>query len=518
MTATNVADVAARVNLKGAPARATRVSAAAIGLLTLLIRLAMSGRSFDLFGDEVIYADIGRSVFAGGFPQYHGNIFFLHGPAFFYLEAGWAHLLGAAPTLMGWVYQMRVLNALFAAATATVIVLLVVRASSLRPALVAGLIFALEPFCIRQNDRVLLETSMMLWVLLGYLVFTPLIEHPSPSRGRLRAVAAGLLFGCAVLTKDEGALLTVIPLLAAAVLRWGPRRALTLLTIGTTVASYAAYVAVIAANGYIGAFWQAKTAGIRRLLGLTQITGFHSSQGISLPARLLAEANYFSTTYLILILAVPALVIVIRRGRRVQRLLGLMYCAAALALGYAVGGGTLEEQELYLLVVPSVLIVPMAAGLVLSKSPSRKQRATSRPRWEVATAAVVLAVGLSINLATCAQWLWQPDDGFARLLSYLGAHVPPGASITDAAIGLSGDVGVNALSDYGYHVGFWVTPAARSQYRVRYVLVPWAEVNQGYSYLSPSQVRQLTGPGRLVFSFRGRTYGDLALYLLPAAR
>lgn len=518
MTATNARDVTARVHLRAAAARTAGVSAAAIGLLALLVRLAMGSRSFDLFGDEVIYADLGRSVFSGGFPQYRGFIFFLHGPAFFYLEAGWAHLLGAPHTLMGWIDQMRVLNALFAGATAAVIVLLAVRASSLRAAVVAGLLFALDPFCIRQNGRVLLETSMVLWVLLGYLVFIPLIGAPSSSRGRLRAVAAGLLFGCAALTKDEGALLTVVPLLAAAVLGWGPRRAMTFLTLGTTLASYTTYLAVIAANGYTSAFWLDKTTGIRRLLGLIQVTGFHSSQGISLPARLLAEGNYFGTTYLILILAVPAMVIMIRRGGPAPRLLALMYCAAALALGYAVVLGTLEEQELYLLVVPSALIIPVAARLRLSASTSRILPGTARPRRAAITAAIVLAVGLSVNLATCAQWLWRPDDGFARLLSYMTDHLPPGARITDAAVGLSGDVGENTLADYGYHVGFWVTPAARSRYHVRYILVPWAEVNQGYSYLSPAQVRRLIGPGSLLFSFHGRTYGDLALYRLPPAR
>ena len=41
---------------------------------------------YDLFRDEVIYADLGHSVTHGGFPRLQGP-FFLHGPAFFYLEA-----------------------------------------------------------------------------------------------------------------------------------------------------------------------------------------------------------------------------------------------------------------------------------------------------------------------------------------------------------------------------------------------------------------------------------------------
>ena len=124
---------------------------------------------------------------------------------------------------MGWIYEMRTLNGLLAGATAVVLVLLATRASSLRAGAVAGALYALEPFCIRQNDRVLLETAMMLWVTLGYLVFTSLIGRlaSAPRLAPRGGCRPALRF--AVLTKDEGALLTILPLLAAAVLRWGPR-------------------------------------------------------------------------------------------------------------------------------------------------------------------------------------------------------------------------------------------------------------------------------------------------------
>ena len=86
------------------------------GIATLIIRLAVHGRSFDLFGDEVIYTDLGRSVLSGGFPRF-GGPFFLHGPGYFYLEAGWARLAGHPGSLMGWIYEMRTLNGLLAGAT-----------------------------------------------------------------------------------------------------------------------------------------------------------------------------------------------------------------------------------------------------------------------------------------------------------------------------------------------------------------------------------------------------------------
>jgi len=46
------------------------------------------------------------------------------------------------------------------------------------------------------------------WVLPGYLTLVSLIARPPLRQAYARAVGAGLLFGCAVLAKDEAALLT----------------------------------------------------------------------------------------------------------------------------------------------------------------------------------------------------------------------------------------------------------------------------------------------------------------------
>ncbi len=495
--------------------RALAIVSSAAGAVALIIRLALHGSSFDVFGDEVIYTDLGRSVISGGFPRFEGTVFFLHGPAFFYLEAGWARLAGNQPSLVAWIYEMRVLNALLAGATAVVLVVLAARASSLRAAAVTGAMFALDPFCIRQNDRVLLETAMMLWVLLGYLVLSSLIRRPAPARPVLRSAGAGLLFGCAVLTKDEAALLTVLPLAAAVVMRLGLRRTVIAVTLGTTLAVYVAYLAMVAANGYWATFWYAKTYGVQRLLGLVQVTGFHSSGGGSLPARLIAEGAYFATTYIVLALGVPAVVLALRRGGSLTRLLALVHCAAAVTLAYAVALGTLEEQELYLLIVPTLLTIPMTAALRHPANRARHTRGTGARRPVLAAA---LALALSVNLATAVLWARQPDDGFAELLPYMAAHIRAGTAITIAAGSpppSQTDGGRYALED-GYKIGLWVTPAALRQEHVRYVMVEWGPIDEGYSYLSPGRVRRLIRGDRLVFSYRGRTYGQLALYQRPA--
>jgi hypothetical protein len=404
---------------------------------------------------------------------------------------------------------MRLLNALLAAATAVVLVRLAARAGSPWAGLAAGVLYAVEPFCLRQNGRVMLETAMMLWVLLGYLMFTSLIGRPLTRGTAARAIAAGLIFGFAVLTKDEAALLTLLPLLVAAVLRWGPSRPLTSLTYGAAVIPYAVYLTVVAANGHIGALWVAKTVGIKRMLGLIQATGFHSRGGGSLLIRLISEGHYFGTTYLTLALAAPAAMLVLRRGGQLARMLGLLYCAAAVALGYALTGGTLEEQELYLLIVPSLLIIPVAATLLRDPGMFRKKSAARTASVPLAAALVLI---LGINFATCIQWRRQPDDGIARLLSYMAIHVPAGARVTDA----SGS-GVIPLTLAGqYHIVPTVTlPAALTLEHVRYVVIPWAEIHGGYADVTASQVRHLVSHSRLIFSFRGRTYSDLALYLVP---
>ena len=83
--------------------------------------------------------------------------------------------------------------------------------------------------------------------------------------------------------------------------------------------------------------------------------------------------------------------------------------------------------------------------------------------------------------------------------------------------GTNGDIGQQALQPE-YYVDLWATPDARSEEGIGYVLVPWTEVYDGYSSIDASQIKHLVSSGRIVFSFRGRTYGDLVLYQLPVPK
>ncbi|MEV6327775.1 phospholipid carrier-dependent glycosyltransferase [Streptomyces sp. NPDC051909] len=495
----------------GAPRRRLRpvptaVYALGVAVLTVVLRLVNVSRAGDVFVDEVIYQELGRGAARGGFPGTSEGLFFLHPPGFFYLEAGWMKLVGTHQDVLAEVHSLRVLNALLAGVTAALLVALVARVRSRPAGLVAGLLFALDQFCIRQNDRVLLETETMVWVLAGVLVLVPLCRADPPPRARARvrarALLGGLLLGLAVLTKDHSALITVLPLLAALALGWGMPRRLTATALAASVVPYGVYVALVAGFGHGAEFWDEKTHGLRRLLGIVQETGFNAPGTPSLPGRLAAELPGYATTYLLLLLTPVALVLLLRRREPVYRLLVLFHASAILTLAYALGIGTLEEQALYLLFVPNLVAlsvtVPVPRG---------------RPALRATVVAGLVAV-LAVPATVYARERGTPDDGFVRLDAYLRTHVPPGSGIVTVDGARTRGVSYWTFEDT-YRLGNWVSPGERAVHQARYAIVPWKVIDQGYGRSTPAEVRQLTRDARLLFAVDGHTYGTLALYELP---
>lgn len=483
------------------PALRTAALAAGAFAVATVLRLFGLGRAQDVFGDEVYYRQIGNSVAHGGFPYFpgdHGELFFLHPPGYFYLEAGWQRLFGYRPDILEGIYQMRALNAVLAGATAAVLVVLVTRLRSRPAAAACAALFALDPFVLRVNDRVLLETATMLWVLLGYLVLVRLARRPLPARPRVRAVAAGLLLGLAVLTKDEAALMTTLPVLAAMVLGWGPPRRLLAATAVASLVPYTVYVVVVAANGHLADLVNTKTIGIQRLLGMVQETGFNAPKAPSLWSRMVHQAPTFGVTYLLLAVGIVALYRLLRRDDPAVRMLALLHAAAAVTLAYALLFGTLEEQALYLLVVPTLISLVLAAPAV-RRPPTRAGVAT----------AVALTLALGFSGAAYATGRITPDDGYGRLRAYMAEHVPPRAAVS--TVGGDSDL---ILTDR-YRVGTWVTPQERAYVQARYAVIFPQAVEHGYSTATPEQARALMREGRLLFAFHGRSYGTITLYELP---
>ncbi|MET7619745.1 phospholipid carrier-dependent glycosyltransferase [Streptomyces sp. NPDC005408] len=490
------------------------VLAAAVFVLTAGLRLVGVGRSSDLFVDEVIYRDLGISAANGGFPRTDEGLFFLHPPGFFYLQAAWGEIFGLNTDVVTGVYEVRVLNALLAGGTAVLLLLLVARARSRTAGAVAVVLFALDPYCIRQNNRAMLETETMFWVLAGYLVLLPLVLRPPSKTARSRALCAGLLFGLAVLTKDHSALITILPLFLALFLGWGPPRRLLLIALGACVGAYTLYTVIVAAAGHFGAFWEAKTHGFNRLIGMVQETGFNAQDKPSLAQRLGGELLTFGSTYVLLALGPIALVLLLRHKDPVHRFLALFQLSAAFTLLYALVAGTLEEQALYLLVVPNLVALAVAFPGWRREHATQERRFARRGTLLGVGAAVVLAAAVTFSGVSYANVRLQTDDGYAQLRHYMAQHVPAGSTVAAAdgktTRGITGWV----LKDK-YRVGSWVTPGARAGANVRYVVIPWKIVKDGYGRLSEREARLLAGQGSLLFSTHGSMYGTLALYELP---
>ncbi len=272
--------------------------AAVLGLVAFAVRAFGLARANDLFIDELTYAEVADDVAHGTLPHQFGEPFFLHPIGSFVVNGLVIRLFGLTGTFFELVYPLRWVNTVLGAVTVVLAVLLVHRIAGLVPAAVAGVVLAFDPFVLRQDGRVMIETPATLWILAGWLV---LIGAPAGSSVRTRrALAAGLLFGLAQVTKDMTAVSTIVPLLLAG---WW-RRTLPWATVRRVLLAfpvpYLVYLAVVAANGLLPAWFDAKVGGVLRLVGVDQETGFNASPGADLTGRLIQMLTRFGTSYVLL--------------------------------------------------------------------------------------------------------------------------------------------------------------------------------------------------------------------------
>lgn len=503
-------------------------ASASVAVLAFSLRWWRHDVNFDVFVDEFVYQGLGHSVRDGGLPRFgQDELFFLHPPGFFYLLGAWERLTGAdASTPMAAVFQARVLNALLAGLTAALLVWLVGR-RSLRWGLLAGLVFAVEPFALRQNGRVLLETAAVAWVLVGLAILIPLTE----GRHRAwRAVLGGLALGCAVLTKDMLVMLTLLPLAVAWAMR--PReRSWVRLAFPAALVPYGAYLAFVAATGHLGAWFETKGGGLLRVLGVEVTTGFSAPGAPSLWVQIRSQLLDFAPTYLLLGAGVLCAFWLLSGAAADMALIALTHLGALTLLGYSATAGTIEEHFLYFLLVPSVLVVAGAGARLQSGElgpprrrrnspvtsharPSRSARflAQSRKllfRYGAVLLACLMLLIIVLDTMTYVRWAQRTDDGYTRAREYLMARAVPGTGV----------IVVNGTSEFAlgdaFNVGPFTSDEDRIRHDVRYLVVPWKEVIQGYTYVTLDTVQELAADGRRVLTLDSPTYGSVDVYLLP---
>jgi 4-amino-4-deoxy-L-arabinose transferase-like glycosyltransferase len=460
---------------------ALAILAAAAGL-----RLFHIATAYDLHIDEVTYTTVADSVAGGGGVALHGAPFFLHPPMLFWILGGLVRMLGRPELLSDEILSYRPLSVAFSVITCAALIAIVGHATTRRTGLLAGALFAVDAFAIRFDSRLFLEAPAMTFTALAYL--TLVLGARRPASGRAWAIAAGVLFGCAMLTKDTVLLVFAPALLVALVAGRAlprPAAALALLTSG---AVYLVYLAGLLVSGDLGAWLHQKTGGFRRLAGADQLTGFNNPDSPPLSARLAANLEQFSVSYLVIVCGTAAALYVVCRLWRGGRpradaclLLGLWQLSAVGFLAYAMLFGTLEEQMFYFVLVPSIPALCVAATLLASE-PREARRISPRVVRPVLDGATVMVLVLS--LAAWHRVHTMRSDNYAQAVAYVERDLPKGTTIA-----VTEGIGQFLLPDV--RLGEWTTPDDLRRQGVDYVLVNSRLVDQGYGVATPTLARWL---------------------------
>ena len=335
------------------------------------LRAFRLGVSWEISQDEIDYLQISqgvvRTLWVVG---WDGGPFYLHPPLFFFMEAAYIKLFGVGGDLIGQIQNVRYLNAALGGLSAGAILWMGRRLAGWPAGIAAGAIFALDPFCIRISSRNFLEAPAMLWVLLGYGVLFSALVKKRGLLSRQRTIAVGVLFGLAILTKDNSAFVTLVPLGICFLLGWALPRLRSVLIGVVALGIYAIYPAIVYAIGDWETFVTQKSAGVLRIAGILQFTGFNQDGGPSFLNTILYRLDEFGTTYILLATGAVSMGVLFFTtvGKTPARRLLLAWVASAYAfLTYATLFGTIEEHFFYYLIIPSIVATTVTTALVLRR-------------------------------------------------------------------------------------------------------------------------------------------------------
>jgi hypothetical protein len=509
MTTATPAPALSRTALPRLLASRSRLSAAlpvlALVLLALGVRAIGLTSSFELWVDEMLYAELGGSVARGELPTLPDGLFFLHPPGVFIVEAVAIKLFGITGNSMELVYQLRWVSAVGGALTVG-LVFVILRRSVGTPAAFVGAVLAIfEPFVLRNNSRTFLETTAVLAVLVGVALVVDHLargEADRGRRGRIELVVAGLALGYGVFCKDVMVVCAVAPVVLAAV--W--RRTLPLreaaILVGTSAVPYLVYLIVLVASGWFGEWFIAKSKGAMRMLGFVQSTGFNAPQSPSLLSRVIAQVGFFGTSYVLLLLCPVVGVVAACSARPERRFVGLVAVMAGCFGLYSAAFGTFEEQYGYPVMVPAILAAAVSA---VELSERRRLRL---PITVTCLAFTVAAMALGIRTEATS------DDGFLQVRRWTDAYLPSGARV-----GVTNSTAELAFAD-DPRFGTWASLPELADNGASYVMTQSLPTSLGYGYARPELLTWLGANATPMIAVPGPTNGVTTLWFIsrPAVK
>lgn len=476
------------------------VLAVAMAWIAFMIRAGGLRSANDLFIDELTYTRLATTVSHGHLPNLAGHPFFLHPPGGFLIDGLVIKMLGLSGTTMDVVYQLRWVNAVLGAIMVALAFLLVRRVATLPIATIAAAVLAFDPFILRNDSRVMLETPTTMFLLAGWLLIVIGLTRRPARLSTPMATSAGLLLGLSVLIKDLALVPVLLPLALATLWRSTLRPSRSVLIVATAAVPYAAYLAALAVSGLLGQWWKATSFGLQRMAGAAQITGFNAPGAPSLSSRLLDQIGRFGTSYALIAICVIVGVFAAFSAHPGRRIVGILAFTTGLLGLYAAFVGTLEEQFGYYVVVTSVLACSGAAADLISRRSSRRL-----PLGIVASVflATTIALGITARATT--------DDGFIQSRAWLN-NLPPRTHVglTDVTAEFA------LLSHPGY--GVWPSLASLNAHHAQYVLTRSRQLSQGYGYAAPQLLSWLKTHATAVFNAQGPSSGNTTVWRLnPAA-
>lgn len=488
--------IAATLGWLGGALGRTPVAAAVVLVGALIVRSIGLSSGFELWVDEMRYADLARSVSNGELPNLADGPFFLHPPGFFLLGGVVIRLFGLSGDSMTLAYDLRWLNAVIGAGSVTVAFLLVRRTTNVPIGWVVAAVLTFEPFVLRNNSRVLLETLGVFAALCGLLI---IVAQQRASHDRPACwLIGGLFLGYAVLTKDFFVVVAVLPIALAVVWRRTLGRRQAVLILGGVALPYALYLIVLVFDGTIDQWWRAKFNGILRMIGITQSTGFNAHGSPSLLGRLVDQVGSFAGSYLLLALCPIVGFLAALSARADRRLIGLAALSFGLFGVYSAVFGTFEENYGYAVLVFSVLALAVCVAEQLARQPGSR-------RWVVVAAGlfllVTVATGMKAEVTT--------DDGLRQVRNWVSANLP-----ADARVAVTNNTSRLAF-EHDPIFGVWPTAPSMEANGVDFILTSSLQTSQGYSYTSVQMLAWLAATAQPVVVVDGPTTGMTVLWSVP---
>jgi hypothetical protein len=337
-----------------------------------------------------------------------------------------------------------------------------------------------------------------MWVIAGLLVLMPVVQglslHPYT-----QSSVAGLLFGCALLSKDMVAIETLGVLVLLVITQWILVRRLALAALVGCLVPYAIYVVACIAQGYGGSLWSAKTSGFRRVLGLSVSTGFNAKGSPSLDQTLAAQILTFIFSYGLVAAGTVCGLLLLRSSRLEYRLVGIMTTAGAVLLGYSVAFGTIEEQFLYFLILPSILSLAIGGPSLVRYCTEFFKRGfgsfvpLSRARLRMICVGILSFV-LVWNGVVWVHGRVTTSDQLAALTTWIDRNIPRTQTIAEAQ-----GVVEFALEGDGYPVIGLGFPNIMAADHIQYVVVIPKEFEEGDNYVTRQSFEFFITHGTVVF-------------------